>query len=193
MLRWGATSPELALALPGDDVLPEAGLVATRAITIRATPGEVWPWIAQIGQGRGGFYSYDVLENLVGADIHNADRIVAEWQDLEVGDEVRLAPEVALTVAQLDRGRSLVLQGGVGPGPASMPYAFTWSFVVLEQASGNTRLVVRERYAFLTRWAPLLVQPVAMISSVMTRRMLRGITERAERAARTTFSQRPAA
>src|SRR6185312_7157583 len=74
---------------------------ATRAIAISAPADQVWPWIAQLGQGRGGFYSYDFLENLVGCDIHSADRIVPEWQDVAVGDKVRFAPEVALDVARL--------------------------------------------------------------------------------------------
>jgi hypothetical protein len=88
-LRWGATYEELNTALPGDELVPDADLTATRAVTVDAGAGDVWPWIAQLGQGRGGFYSYDVLENLVGLDIHSADRIVPEWQGIEVGDEVK--------------------------------------------------------------------------------------------------------
>src|SRR6266581_5299442 len=106
--RWGATDDEVNLTLPGDELVSHADLTATRAITIHATATQVWPWIAQLGQGRGGFYSYDFLENLVGCDIHSADRIVLEWQDVRIGDEIRLAPQVALTVALLKRGKSLV-------------------------------------------------------------------------------------
>ena len=98
-LRWGATDQERDDSLPGDELVANADLSATRAITIRASADQVWPWIAQLGQGRGGFYSYDFLENLIGCDIHSADRIVPEWQHVAVGDEVRLAPEVALDVA----------------------------------------------------------------------------------------------
>lgn len=79
-------------------------LTATRAITVRAPASGVWPWIAQLGQGRGGFYSYDFLENLAGCDVHSADRIVPEWQDVVVGDEVRLAPQATLAVACLEQG-----------------------------------------------------------------------------------------
>jgi hypothetical protein len=86
-LSWGATEPESHAALPGDELLGSADLTATRAISIRASADGVWPWIAQLGQGRGGFYSYDLLENLVGCDIHSSDRIVPEWQHVEVGDE----------------------------------------------------------------------------------------------------------
>jgi hypothetical protein len=70
LLRWGATTQEAEAPLPGDDLIPRGDLAATRAITVHAAPDQVWPWIAQLGQGRGGFYSYDVLENLVGCNIH---------------------------------------------------------------------------------------------------------------------------
>ena len=76
-LRWGATGDEVKLALPGDELVPNADLTATRAVTVRTSADGVWPWIAQLGQGRGGFYSYDFLENLAGCDIHSAGRIVA--------------------------------------------------------------------------------------------------------------------
>ena len=74
-LRWGATDEECDTALPGDDLIANPDLVATRAITVPAAAEQVWPWIAQLGQGRGGFYSYDALENLVGCNIHSADQI----------------------------------------------------------------------------------------------------------------------
>jgi len=120
-LTWGAKDRESEEPLPGDDLIAHADLAATRAITIRASSSEVWPWIAQLGQGRGGFYSYDFLENLVGCDIHSADRIVPEWQDVSVGDEVRFAPEVGLAVAFVEQARSLVLRGGVSIGTTAPP------------------------------------------------------------------------
>lgn len=167
------------MTLPGDDLIPSPDLTSTRATTIHAPGAEVWPWIAQLGQGRGGFYSYEFLENLVGCDIHNADRIVPEWQVIGVGDQVRLAPEVALEVAAVDQGRSLVLRGGVPMGSTPPPYDFSWAFVVQEQMDVATRLVVRERYAYTRWWAPLLVEPVEVISFVMHEKMLRGIRDRA--------------
>src|SRR5450755_1930106 len=91
-LRWGATVEESGESLPGDDLISDPDLAATRAITVGAAAGQVWPWIAQLGQGRGGFYSCDFLENLVGCDIHSADQIVPGWQDVEVADQIRLAP-----------------------------------------------------------------------------------------------------
>lgn len=182
-LRWGATTQEALEELPGDDITPLAGLVATRAITVHTTAERVWPWIAQLGQGRGGLYSYDFLENLVGCDMHSADRIVAEWQDIKVGDEMRLHPEVPLEVVAVEPGRWLVVRGGVPMGTAPPPYEFTWAFVLRERADGSTRLLVRERYAYTRRWAPFLVEPVEAVSSVMSQKMMRGIRDRAERAA----------
>ncbi|MEA2421265.1 MAG: hypothetical protein QOF55_364 [Thermoleophilaceae bacterium] len=171
------------MVLPGDEIVPAAGLTATRAVTVSVNADGVWPWIAQLGQGRGGFYSYDVLENLLGCEIHSADRIVPEWQSVAVGDEVHLHPDVGLTVAFVQPGRALVLHGGVPIGRTPPPYDFTWAFVVRAQADGTTRLVVRERYGYSRRWAALLVEPIELISFVMSQRMLRGIRERAERAA----------
>ena len=181
-LSWGATDQESAEPLPGDHLIENADLSATRAITIRASADQVWPWIAQLGQGRGGFYSYDFLENLVGCDIHSANRIVPEWQDVRVGDEVKFSPEVGLVVALLEPGRSLVLRGGVPLGNTASPYDFTWAFTLRDDPEG-TRLLVRERYAYTRTWARFLVEPVEAVSFVMSQKMLRGIRDRAERAA----------
>jgi hypothetical protein len=180
-LRWGATDEESERPLPGDDLIENADITATRAITIRATAAQVWPWIAQLGQGRGGFYSYDFLENLVGCDIHSADRVVPEWQDVGVGDEVRFAPEVGLAVASLEQGRSLVLRGGVPIGNTPPPYDSTWAFVLRDGPDKTTRLLVRERYAYKRAWARLIVEPTEVLSFVMSQKMLRGIKSRAER------------
>jgi len=176
-----ATHDEARDALPGDGLIPDADITSTRAITIRRPPDAVWPWIAQLGQTRGGFYSYDWLENLVGCHIHNADRIVPEWQQPQVGDDVQLAPEVPLTVALLDAGRAVVLQGGMPGAGDSPPLDFTWAFSLREQPDGTTRLLVRERYGYGRWWARFVVPPTEVISSVMSRRMLIGIRDRAER------------
>ena len=180
-LHWGSTAEELAASLPGDDFVPDANLTATRAVSIAAPAARVWPWIAQLGQGRGGFYSYDCLENLVGCDIHSADEIVPEWQSIAVGDEVRLHPEVSLRVAFVTPGAALVLRGGVPVGSVPPPYDFTWAFTVRAHGDATTRLVVRERYAYTRRWSSLLVEPVQLISFIMSRRMLRGVKHRAQR------------
>jgi uncharacterized protein YndB with AHSA1/START domain len=179
--RWGATDAEVAEALPGDHLVPAARLFATRAVDIDAPPSTVWPWVAQLGQGRGGFYSYDVLENLAGCDIHSAHEVVPRWQDVAVGDEVHLAPEVALEVADVSPPEHLVLHGGVAPGASAPPFDFTWAFVLHPTTDGGTRLLVRERYGWRRPWVRPLLEVVQGVSFVMTERMLRGIRDRAER------------
>ena len=119
---------------PATSSYRDADLTATRAVTVDAGADGVWPWIAQLGQGRGGFYSYDVLENLVGLDIHSADRIVPEWQGIDVGDEVKFHPEGGMTAAVVEPGRALVLRGGM---PGTPPFDFAWAFVVRGQPDGT--------------------------------------------------------
>src|SRR6266700_897889 len=107
-LRWGATAEEASTPLRGDDLVPDASYVTTRAITVRAPAGAIWPWLVQLGQGRAGFYTYDQLEQIVGAAIRSAERIVPELRQPALGD-VRLSPVGGPTVAVLDPGRALVL------------------------------------------------------------------------------------
>lgn len=169
-------------SLPGDELIVKPHHTTTRAITIAAPPHAVWPWIAQLGQGRGGFYSYDFLENLVGCNIHSADQINAAWQDITVGDPVGLAPNMALTAVIVDADHALVVRGQVPVQPTRMPFDFTWAFVLETSAPTSTRLVVRERYAYLRWWTAIVVRPTGLISTAMSRRMLRGIKYRAEAA-----------
>ena len=90
ILGWGATTAERELPLPGDDLVADADIQSTRAVTIDAPPASVWPWLVQMGSGRGGAYTYDWIENLLGLDMHSADRILPELQDLALGDELPL-------------------------------------------------------------------------------------------------------
>jgi hypothetical protein len=102
-LRWGATDDELGMTLDGDDLLPNPDLTSTRAISIAAPRSAVWPWIAQLGQNRGGFYTYDWLENLAGVEIHSTDTIEPELQIRSVGDDVNLAPGSRCRLSTLRR------------------------------------------------------------------------------------------
>lgn len=183
----GATDAELDATLPGDDVLPNAQVVATRGISILAAPDDVWPWLAQLGWGRGGFYSHDWLENAVGLGIHSADRIEERWQGLAVGGRVHLAPEVTLRAVVVQPPRALVLRSDAAPGPA--PFEFTWAFVLTPRPDGTTRLVVRERYERPAHAAPM-VELTQAASTVMTLGMLRGIRRRAEAQAHTGSANR---
>ena len=191
-LGWGATEDEIRQTLPGDEFVRQPKWSYTQAITIRAPFAEVWPWLAQMGQGRGGFYSYEWLENLAGCDIHNADRILPEFQNLQVGDGVRLAPQMpGFPVAIIEPGRAIVLRGdtrlGSVPVPASSAkgdyFATTWGFYLIPQNDGTTRLIARfrsdynDKFTNAMMYGPPLVEP---ISCVMQRKMLLGIKQRVE-------------
>lgn len=203
--RWGATEAEVAEPLPGDGLVLVPRFTSTRAITIAAPPSAVWPWLAQIGEGRGGLYSYESLERLVGPGMQSADTIIPELQDLAVGDTVRLAPVggpdgLVLTVERLEAPGLLVLRTGrsapeadAPPGAAREPLlagdyfaaapAATWVLVVRDRGEGVTRLLSRWRMT----WAPsgaadvfngALVEPLHF---ALEERMLRGIRDRVER------------
>ena len=193
--RIGATTTEMRRPLPGDELLPRADLQNDRACTIQAPPEAVWPWIAQLGQDRAGFYSFQALENVVGCRICNATRIHPEWQRVEAGDAFRLHPDVALRVAAVEPGRWLVVTsvGGDSPGGAGME--MTWAFH-LDPAEGQagrpaTRLHLRERYATGGRGMRLMAEAVSVVSALMTWRMLSRLRRLAEDRAHAA-AQRPA-
>ena len=187
--RWGARPGDVGDVLPGDDLVPAPVLGYTRAITIDAPVAKVWPWLAQIGQGRGGLYSYDGLENLVGCRIHSADRVLEDQQDVRPGDLIRLGPDgyPSFRVHQVHPSATLVLLSA-GPdtnhrtvvttddGPV-----VTWQWVLRSIDGGRrTRLVVRQRLSCPPSQR-LMWRVVEPIGFVMERRMLRGIKQRAER------------
>jgi hypothetical protein len=190
-LHWGATKEETKKALPGDELCPEASSIATRAVTIHAPAEEVWPWIAQIGQDRGGFYSYSWLENLVGARIHNADRLLPKLPALTIGDSVWMTPQSRyggkgrVKVAMIEPCRYLVLvslkdfeaisrNGSADEG--------TWSFILEPIDDHTTRFIIRSRSGASARLDRFLVfDPIHFI---MERKMMLGIRDRAEAKAR---------
>jgi hypothetical protein len=176
-LRWGATAGEVAMPLAGDELVAAPTLVSTRAVTIAARPGAVWPWVVQIGRGRGGFYTYDWIENVIGLDIHSAERILPEHQRLAAGDTISLGADGAdLVVAAVAPERHLVLREPEGN--------WSWSFVLAPEG-GGTRLIVRNRWTVAEggpafRATMTLIDPAAF---VMERGMLLGIKGRVERLA----------
>jgi hypothetical protein len=174
-LNWGATAEEATRALPGDELLVDAAIVATRAITIEAPPAAVWPWLMQMGPGRAGAYTYDWIENLFGLNMHSADRIHPEWQDLEVGEVLRSGEDKpGMRVEILKPQRALVNRSEAGD--------WVWAFVLVAD-NGSTRLISRNRIsmsgAAAGQWLGMLVMEPG--SLVMERKMLLGIKERAER------------
>lgn len=141
-LHWGSTAAEQERPLPGDELVPNPESVSTRAVTIDAPPEKVWPWLAQIGQDRGAFYSYTWFENLIGAGYRNATRIHPEWQDLKTGDIVLFKPKSTKTgppaasdgfqVVAVEPGRYFILKN--------------WGVFYLDPAGeGRTRLLLRGR------------------------------------------------
>jgi hypothetical protein len=170
MRRWGSSAAERQADLPGDDLVTDAGLQIDHAVTIDASPERVWPWLAQIGQDRGGFYSYEWLENLAGCRMRNADRIHPEWQRREIGEEVMLHPLApGMPVTIFDPPHALGLAG--------------WGvFTLRADGAGRTRLLARGRIA---RGLPALTYrlTLAIPHFVMERRMLLGLKARAESAA----------
>ncbi len=203
--HWGATDAEAAEPLPGDGLVPVPRFASTRAITIAASPSAVWPWLAQLGAGRGGLYSYESLERLVGLGMVSTDDVMPELQDLAQGDTVHLAPVggpegLTMIVDRVDAPRLLVLASGMretaGPGhdEGSEPLrsgdffagrpAASWA-LVLRDADGATRLISRWRMA----WSPsgaadlfnaALVEPLHF---ALEEKMLRGVRDRVERRA----------
>jgi hypothetical protein len=173
LMSWGATPEEIARALPGDELAPASYF--TRAITIEAPPSAVWRWIVQIGQDRAGFYSNTWLENLTGANIHNADVIHPEWQQRAIGDRVPLARPDLLGGAL----RSVSHTDIVALEPERMIANIPGRFVLQPIDEHTTRLLFRESIEsqgpVVTRW--LAWDPMHF---VMVQRMLRGIKERAE-------------
>ena len=160
--------------LPGDDLLPDAEVVSTRAVTIEAAPSTVWPWLVQMGSGRGGVYSYDWIENLLGQDTHSADDILPQFQHLALGDVLPIGPKgPGMRVEIFDPERTLAFRSTDG--------AWVWIFH-LETRWLETRLISRNRIAAGGSWPRRLASRVVMEpgSLVMERRMLRGIKERAE-------------
>jgi hypothetical protein len=193
-LRWGATEAEARQELPGDELLSDAKLEATHAITIDAPASRVWPWLVQVGQGRAGFYSYDWLENLGGLDTHSADRILPELQQLKVGDTIPMVPNgFGPEVAILEPDRALVLYGdsrvpGSSAAPTMKPgdyISVSWGFYLEPLEEGTTRLIERFRLDYNPNVLNTILNRGMLEpgSFVMEQKMLRGIKERAERTA----------
>ena len=195
--HWGATESESARYLPGDEFVSQPRTRYTRAITIDATPEQIWPWLAQIGQGKGGLYSYEALENLVGCDIHNADHVLPHYQRVKVGDRVRLGPKHKgypfYWVAGVKPNEALVLASGdvvVTADEVRLPdqlpaeYTLTsWVFYLQPITPHSTRLLERGRLTYEPNswknwfiWR-VMTEPIAF---VMERKMLLEIKRRAE-------------
>jgi hypothetical protein len=180
--------------MPGDQLIPKPKWMWTHAVTVNAPADQVWPWLVQTGQGRGGFYSYELLENMVGCDIHNADRIIPELQKLKVGDGIRLHPKAPpLPVALIEPSRALVLHAkDYSPAEESQEptktkpeknFSTSWGFYLDKIDDSTTRLTSRWKISYNPTlmnklgYGPFIIGPIGF---VMDRKMLLGIKKRAE-------------
>jgi len=192
--RWGSTVDELKRSWMGDEFVPTPRGGFTHAITIHASASQVWPWVAQIGQDKGGFYSYEFLENLVGCDIHNADRLVPEWQSVKIGDTLRLHPMAGIPIQLVEPRHGFVMNGVLNTktgdsveAGAPLPADFakvSWLFYVNDIDGGASRFISRWRVDY----PPCLKNEIMLgryglepIAAVMGIKMMKGIKYRAER------------
>lgn len=183
---WGTTKAESGGALPGDELVREPVLQATEGIWIDAPVEKVWPWLLQMGQNRGGLYSYEKLENAVGLHYRNADELHPEWQHLEIGDMVRLVPKgwlglregVTLRVADIADQRTLVLRGE----PSRLPWDVVWSFHLIPHWDDRCRLLIRSRLALRHPGEVATAELVGPARALITRGILVGVKRRVESA-----------
>ena len=176
MNQWGATPSDVARVMAGDSLLPEWTYSGTTAVIVNARPEHIWPWLVQMGFRRGGLYSYDWLDRLVGyLDRPSATRILPEFQVLAVGDRIPIGRGPSWPVAVVEANRALVLDMRNFGG-----FDWVWQFALYIVDANRTQLVSRSRVrarSAIARLATYVIEPAGF---VMTRRMLLGLKERAE-------------
>jgi hypothetical protein len=178
MDRWGATPAERAAVLPGDELLKAPARIINHAVTIKASPEQIYPWIQQIGADKAGMYSYTWLENLVGCKMAKVESIQPEWQNLKVGDQMKMcagsfAPPPYL-VAQVLPDQAVIF-GHQEKGE----WVEVWEFVLVPQPDGTTRLITRTH----TNMTGVMWDIVNRIAFVMERKALltvKGLSERSQ-------------
>jgi len=185
-VRWGTVGAEATKPLPGDELVPDPKWSYTLAVAIHAAQVDVFPWIAQIGQGRGGFYTYQTLENLAGCRITNTTQILPDHQHPAVGDDIFLHPSAPpMSIEIVDPPRALVLLGSpAATGNEGARGVSTWQFVVHAGPDGTSRLLTRGRYDYAPDWKSRLAFgrfPIEAISFVMSRKMMLEMKRLAER------------
>ena len=169
-LTWGSTDEEIARPMPGDGILEQPTFNATRAITIEATPEEIWPWLVQIGYKRAGFYSYDRLDN---DGIPSSERLLPQYQDLKVGDLIPLTKTANVRVVELEQPKNMVLLFEVDGTWSDA----TWVWGLYPENASHTRLVTRLRVNSKGVRAKILLD---LGEIIMMRKCMLGIKRRAE-------------
>jgi hypothetical protein len=180
ILNWGATDKEASARLPGDELLEHADGVSTRAVHIDAPAAAVWPWLAQMGPSpRGGAYTYDWIENLLGLNMHSTGGVLPEFQHPQVGDTFSLGSD-RMKMDRVESERVLAWRSEDGN--------WVWTFVLVPR-DGGTRLISRNRFRLPALVARIGMPPLEPGSLVMERKMLLGIKQRAERLNSDTLSR----
>lgn len=185
--NWGTTKSESRMLLPGDALVGDPAIQTTEAVYIDAPASAVWPWLLQIGLGRGGFYGYAGPKNLNGRCDHHSDQIHPQWQQLEVGDRVRLAPEgwmglpdgVSLSVAEIVPEKYVVLDAT----REDRRWNAVWSFHVQPHWEDRVRLLTRTRIGLRHPGEVFVMELVRPLIAFGTRGLLLGLKHRAERLA----------
>jgi hypothetical protein len=179
-MNWGATAEEVARYMPGDELLDDPELNATRAVEIEAPPEDIWPWIVQIGYGRAGFYSFDNLDN---GGVHSSERILPEYQNLKVGDSIPSGEYQGelfylMEVVEMEPEESMlwVFLEGTPWGGA------TWSWGLYRVDDERTRLVsrLRQKYDYSTPQGATMWSMCDVLEICMMRTTLLNIKRRAE-------------
>jgi len=176
LLHWGATRAEINEALPGDSIVDRPAFDATRAITIRGRPEDVWPWLVQMGYKRAGFYGYDLIEGLGnGGDLRSARAILPEFQNPHPGDLLPISAVATLRFGSIAPNRYVVWEGLQTPPDG----VFIWALVPLD--AGHTRLISRIRWRYLHSASGITLGAFTEFADhVAVRAILRGIRDRVE-------------
>jgi hypothetical protein len=170
-VNWGSTDEEINGSMPGDEIVQDPTFNATRAVTIKAQPEEIWPWILQMGYKKAGFYCYDWFDN---DGIPSAGRIIPQYQNLKVGDLIPLSVVMYVKVTELRQNQSMlwVFQEGCGPWTGA-----TWAWELYRKDSQHTRLLTRLRVHTDSIISRIMLD---FFEIVMMRKSMLGIKERAE-------------
>lgn len=190
--RWGMTKDQLDREFPGDHIVPDPRSEFTHGIDIDAPADFVWPWIVQMGKDRGGFYSYELLENLVGLKIYNSDEILTEYQRTKVGDMIPFGPETAYPLVICEPGSAMVIENhddldarkSYDPeqGHPDNFLHLTWLWFIEPVGNRRSRFISRNRLNYKSSLKNrmtigLLAEPIVF---AMDRKMCLGIKKRAE-------------
>jgi len=182
--NWGSTPQEHATEWPGDELAPAAVNIYTRALDVSAPSEVVWQWVVQFGLGRAGFYSYELIERLVGIPVKNVESILPDHQDLNVGEEVKLHPEApGIRVGMIATGHHVCF-GERGETTVETPDPRrSWSIYVVSTSPSSARLILRsciEKLRDPTMKKKLGAAFEAPIDFIMEQRMLRTVRRLSE-------------